>query len=166
MYFICDDQVKDATRDRHIGRRREPPKIVSVKTRFLLASLSALTLCAQSPVSVWDGVYTTGQADRGKSTYATECASCHGATLDGGGAAPPLAGADFKSSWNGMTAGDLFDKTQTTMPADQPGHLTRQQTADILAFLLASNGFPAGSKELPTDAAMLAKIHIEAAKPK
>lgn len=65
-----------------------------------------------------------------------------------------------------MTAGDLFDKTQTTMPADNPGHLTRDQTADILAFLFASNGFPAGSKEIPTDAAALATIHIEAARPK
>ena len=115
---------------------------------------------------MWDGVYTPGQADRGKALYAQNCASCHGATLDGGGAAPPLAGADFKTNWSGQTAGDLFEKTQTTMPADQPGKLSREQTTDILAFLLASNGFPAGSKELPTDAAALGMIHIEAVKPK
>lgn len=126
--------------------------------------LIAAALYAQQASSVWDGVYTQQQADRGKSLYAKECASCHGATLDGSGAAPPLAGADFKSDWNGHTAADLFDKTQTTMPADQPGHLTRDQTADILAFLLASNGFPAGSKELPTDAESLGKIQIDAAK--
>ena len=116
--------------------------------------------------SVWDGVYTPGQADRGKALYAQNCASCHGATLDGGGAAPPLAGADFKTNWSGQTAGDLFEKTQTTMPADKPGKLSPEQTADILAFLLASNAFPAGSEELPTDAVALATIRIEAAKPK
>jgi mono/diheme cytochrome c family protein len=134
--------------------------------KVTIAFLCVAAAAAQQSISVWDGVYTVQQADRGKALYGQQCSSCHGATLDGGGAAPPLAGADFKSNWNGQTAGDLFEKTQTTMPADQPGKLSREQTADILAFLLTSNGFPAGSKELPTDAALLAKIHIEAAKQK
>jgi S-disulfanyl-L-cysteine oxidoreductase SoxD len=121
---------------------------------------------AQQSASVWDGVYTAEQADRGKALYGKECGSCHGATLDGSGAAPALAGADFKSNWNGQSAGDLFDKIQTTMPADQPGKLSREQTSDILAFLLASNEFPAGQKPLPSDATALAKIKFEAAKPK
>ena len=86
--------------------------------------------------------------------YAKECASCHGAQLDGSGQAPPLAGADFKGDWNGQTADDVFEKMQTSMPADRPGQLTREQNADILAFLLSANGFPAGPKELPTDAAV------------
>lgn len=125
----------------------------------------AATVWAQT-ASVWDGVYTSAQADRGKSLYAQQCASCHGAGLDGSGAAPPLAGADFKSNWNGQTAGDLLDKMQTTMPADKPGQLSRARNADILAFLLASNDFPAGPKELPSDAAALARIRFVAAKPK
>jgi hypothetical protein len=58
------------------------------------------------------------------------------------------------------SADDLFEKIQTSMPGDQPGKLTRAQNADILAFLFASNGFPAGQKELPSDAAALAKIGI------
>jgi mono/diheme cytochrome c family protein len=124
------------------------------------------TIQAQQSASVWDGVYTPEQADRGKTLYSKECASCHGAGLDGSGTAPPLAGADFKGNWNGQTADDLFEKIQTSMPADQPGRLSREQNAGILAFLLASNGFPMGSKELPTDAAMLQKIRFEAAKPK
>jgi mono/diheme cytochrome c family protein len=133
--------------------------------RILLGLCSAM-LVAQTSASVWDGVYTTAQADRGKALYAKACAACHGSSLDGSGAAPPLAGADFKSDWNGQTVNDLFEKTQTTMPADQPGSLSKQQTADILAFLLASNEFPAGAKELPSDAAALGKIRFEAAKPK
>ncbi len=134
--------------------------------KVTIAFLCVAAAAAPQSRSVWDGVYTAQQADRGKALYGQQCSSCHGATLDGGGAAPPLAGADFKSNWKGQTVGDLFEKTQTTMPADQPGKLSREQTADILAFLLASNGFPAGSKELPTDATLLAKIHIEAAKQK
>lgn len=134
--------------------------------RFLaaLAFLMVAPLYAQKPASVWDGVYTEPQAARGKALYAKSCASCHGDALDGSGAAPPLSGSDFKSNWNGQTADDLLEKMQTTMPADQPGELSRQQNADILAFLFTSNGFPAGQKELPSDAAALAKIRFESAK--
>jgi mono/diheme cytochrome c family protein len=131
-----------------------------------LISLLTMALYAQPAASVWDGVYTQGQADGGKALYAQHCASCHGAKLDGSGTAPPLEGADFKGNWNGQTADDLFEKIQTSMPADQPGSLSREQNADILAFLFMSNAFPAGSKELPADAAVLAKIRFEAAQGK
>jgi mono/diheme cytochrome c family protein len=118
-------------------------------------------LYAQQAASVWDGVYTQEQASRGKTLYSKQCASCHGDALDGSGQAPPLAGPDFKGNWNGQTADDLFEKMQSSMPADQPGKLSRQENADILAFVLGFNGFPAGSKELPTDAAALQKIRFE-----
>jgi mono/diheme cytochrome c family protein len=121
---------------------------------------------AQQPASVWDGVYTQAQADRGKAQYSKDCSSCHGAALDGTGQAPPLSGADFKGNWNGQTADDLFEKIQATMPADQPGRLTRAQNVDILAFLFSSNGFPAGPNDLPSDAAALGKIRFEAARGK
>ena len=117
-------------------------------------------LYAQQPASVWDGVFSAAQADRGKALYGKECASCHGKDLSGTGQAPPLEGADFTGDWKGQTADDLFEKIQTSMPADQPGRLSRAQNADILAFLFASNGYPAGPNELPSDAAELAKIHI------
>jgi len=130
-----------------------------------LLALLANGLYAQQS-SVWDGVYTPDQANRGKDAYNKACASCHGVALDGSGAVPPLSGPDFKSDWNGQTADDLFEKMQTSMPADRPGQLSREQNADILAFLLSSNGFPAGQKELPTDAAALQKIRFESAKPK
>jgi mono/diheme cytochrome c family protein len=121
---------------------------------------------AQQSASVWDGVYTHEQADRGKALYSKECASCHGAALDGNGTAPSLAGSDFTGNWNGQTADDLFEKMQTSMPADEPGRLSREQNADILAFLFLSNGFPTGSKELPAEAAALQQIRFEAAKTK
>jgi mono/diheme cytochrome c family protein len=119
---------------------------------------------AQQSGTVWDGVYTPGQTDRGKALYAKQCSSCHGANLNGGGTAPPLTGADFKGNWNGQSMDDLFEKVQATMPADQPGQLTREQNADILAFVLSSNQFPAGQKELPTEADALQKIRFDAAK--
>jgi S-disulfanyl-L-cysteine oxidoreductase SoxD len=127
--------------------------------------MAALRIRAQQPASVWDGVYTQAQADKGKADYADNCASCHGQMLEGGGANPALAGDAFKGDYDGQTLDDLFEKIQATMPADHPGDLTRDQNALILSFILSANQFPAGTQDLPTDAAALAKIHFVAAKP-
>ena len=123
-------------------------------------------LWAQEPVSVWDGIYSAEQARKGEALYRQECASCHGEKLEGRGQAPPLTGGDFTMDWNGMTVGDLFEKMQTSMPADQPGHLSREQNATLLAFILDANKFPAGAAELPTDGERLRQIRFEAAKGK
>src|SRR5579863_8828464 len=64
--------------------------------KILLAVAFALGFAgAQSPASVWDGVYSEGQAGRGAALYQTTCASCHGDKLQGKGQTPALAGADF-----------------------------------------------------------------------
>ena len=115
--------------------------------------------------SVWDGVYTDDQAKRGEALYGRECASCHGAMLTGGEAAPPLTGGAFLSNWNGLTMGDLFERTRTTMPLTKPGKLPRDTIADILAYILSANKFPAGSTELPKRTEMLKQIRIDATKP-
>jgi len=121
---------------------------------------------AQAPASVWDGIYSGEQARRGEGLYRQECASCHGEKLEGRGQAPPLVGADFLMAWNGMTVGDLFEKMQTSMPADQPGHLSREQNGMLLAFILNANKFPAGAAELSTDGERLRQIRFDAAKQK
>ncbi len=81
--------------------------------------------------------------------------------MEGQGQAPGLSGDDFLGAWKGMTLGDLFDTMQTTMPADRPGQLSKPQNADILAFVLKSNRYPAGPKELPGDSEALKKIAID-----
>jgi mono/diheme cytochrome c family protein len=133
----------------------------------LLAALFAAR--AQEPSapsrSVWDGVYTEEQAKRGEPIYAKECASCHGVELMGGESAPPLAGGAFLANWNGLTLGDLFDRIKKTMPQAAPGKLTRQQNADVLAFLLSRNKFPAGKTELYKQPEMLKEIRFESEKP-
>jgi quinoprotein glucose dehydrogenase len=127
-------------------------------------SLGLALLWAQSR-SVWDGVYTVEQAGRGQGLYFSACASCHGTALSGGESAPPLAGGDFLSNWNGLTVGDLFERIRTTMPADRPGRLSREQNADILAFLLSMNQFPAGQAELERQTEALKQIRLEATRP-
>jgi mono/diheme cytochrome c family protein len=115
--------------------------------------------------SVWDGVYTDEQAEHGHSIYHDQCAFCHGDTLDGGEEAPPLAGAQFLSNWNGLTVGDLFERIRKSMPQSNPGKLTREQAADVIAYVFSFNKFPGGKVELPPDAELLKQIRIEATKP-
>src|SRR5262249_53111171 len=113
----------------------------------------------------WDGIYTAEQAARGKAFYAEKCGSCHGTDLTGGESAPALMGGDFTSNWNGLTVGDLFERIRTTMPANAPGRLPRDQIADILAFMLNVNEFPAGKTELDRQTEVLKQIRFETVKP-
>ena len=134
------------------------------------------SVLGQSPSSVWDGVYTLGQAQRGRTLYNEHCAGCHGENLDGdpqtdrarklNRAFPPLSGDGFKGKWNGRTLSDLFDKVVKTMPWDEPGIIGRKEKADILAYLLKFNQFPEGAGELPADSDALADIKFHAVKPK
>jgi mono/diheme cytochrome c family protein len=135
-------------------------------SRSLLLAVAAGIICAQSPDrSVWDGVYTAEQAKRGQALYANNCASCHGSALGGGESAPPLSGGEFFANWNGLTMGDLFDRIRRSMPADRPGKLTREQNADVLAFMLSVNQFPVGKTELEHQSEVLKQIRFESEKP-
>jgi mono/diheme cytochrome c family protein len=128
-----------------------------------LGAVAMGLIWAQASASVWDGIYTIEQARKGEALYGQECVSCHGGKLEGRGQAPPLTGGDFMMDWNGMTVDDLFEKMQTSMPADQPGHLSREQNATLLAFILSANKFPAGAADLSTDGERLRQIRFEAA---
>jgi len=113
---------------------------------------------------VLDGIYTDAQAARGAAAYGQYCAACHGASLGGLGEAPALSGAQFISDFNGLTVGDLFDRIRTTMPLNNPAALSRDQYADILSFILKSNGYPAGQRDLNRRSEFLNTIRFEAPK--
>jgi len=139
-----------------------------------IAGLAAIVafvcaLRAQEPPSsgrsVWDGVYTEEQAKRGEALYEKQCSACHGDKLAGRESAPPLTGGAFLSNWNGLPLSDLFERVRRTMPQNAPGKLSRQQNADILAYVLSFNKFPAGKIELYRQSEMLKEILFEAAKP-
>src|SRR5215471_3130578 len=75
--------------------------------------------------SVWSGVYTEAQAERGKQEYQKTCIRCHAANLDGvqdanllGDFAPrfSLRGADFMERWREDTGASLFTFIKTGMP--------------------------------------------------
>ncbi|NNC63628.1 MAG: hypothetical protein HKN84_02485, partial [Gammaproteobacteria bacterium] len=99
------------------------------------------------------GFFTAGQASRGERRFNQLCADCHRTV-------------EITRSWFSgavhSTAGDLFTVMSMTMPDSNPGGLSLDQYADILAFLLRLNNYPAGEEELPADPAMLANVPIPA----
>ena len=119
--------------------------------------LAAVLVAAQVKTTT-DSVYTAAQAKRGETVYGASCSSCHAPDLSGSGQAPSLTGNEFNEAWNGQTLADLFDRVQTTMPADAPGTLKPAETADVIAFMLSKDSFPAGDVELPADAVALKEI--------
>ena len=53
-------------------------------------------------------------------------------------------------------------RVQTTMPLTAPGSLTPQQTADVIAYVLSFNKFPAGATELGSDVTTLKAVPLGA----
>jgi len=115
---------------------------------LFLASATASLVTAQTSTprrTVWDGVYTEAQAARGTMAFGQSCAGCH--ALAGEGKAP-LAGEPFWKSFAQKTVGDLLEFVSTNMPNGTPGSLSESTYAYIVALILKSNGFPAGTTEL------------------
>ncbi len=104
--------------------------------------------------------FSVAQADSGETTYAANCAGCHGPALAGTSFAPALTGADFKAKWFGKPLSELFSFVSTEMPQDRPGAFDAPTYAGLVAFLLKSNGVAAGSSDLPTDAAAQAAMAL------
>ena len=110
-------------------------------------------------------VYTEEQATSGSAAYAKHCSECHLDDLAGDGFAPALKGPEFMNNWNTLSVGDLFERIRISMPPSNPNAVTSKEKIDIIAHLLKSSGFPAGTTELPSQADGLKAIKIEATKP-
>ena len=130
-----------------------------------IAGIGSAVRAQESTRSVWDGVYTEAQAKRGEAVYGQNCAACHGVALEGIETAGPLTGARFTANWNGVTVGDMFDRIRVSMPHDRPGTLSRQQTADVVAYVFSFNRLPAGKIELARQTELLKQIKFDATRP-
>ena len=106
-----------------------------------------------SAKSVKAGVYSAAQADRGQAVFRSKCASCH---------APNRFTDDvFYTSFAGKPLWEMFDVISDSMPEDNPGSLKKEEYADVIAYLLKLNKFPAGEAELPIDKDALSAILME-----
>lgn len=112
--------------------------------------------------SVRDGVYTAGQAERGRAVYVAQCEACHRADLRGEQMTPSLVGVSFAFRWNEKTLNDYLAGMRATMPQSAPGGLSDAAYVDVLAYILAENGYPTGDAVLVADADVLKGIRIEA----
>jgi hypothetical protein len=108
---------------------------------------------------VWDGVFTTAQADRGKQSVA-RCQGCHGPELAGTDRAPALKGNGFLANWEDGSVNRLFLKVRDTMPPMNVDSLSPETKLDIVAFLLRENGFPTGGSDLALNADALDGLQI------
>jgi hypothetical protein len=62
---------------------------------------------------------------------------------------PPLAGEAFDAVWAGRSVRALFDSA-TTMPPANPGSLSDDTYANLVAYVLQVNGYAAGETPLTT----------------
>jgi cytochrome c len=132
---------------------------------------AVLTPAAQAPKTVWSGIYSEAQAQRGQQAYQVQCAYCHQPDLSGGffdngtGRAPALAGpkafdSSFLDRWRDQTVGEFIATIAATMPQTKPASLPVQTYIDIAAFVMSKNGIPAGAADLPADVPTLQEIAI------
>ena len=127
---------------------------------MLRIAAAAVVLFALQQLTVWDGVYTREQAERGEKLYADRCARCHGDALQGVESAPALVGPAFYANWDGETLDALFERMRTSMPQDRPGRSRAPENADILAYMLRAGGYPAGKLTLDAQGGALTRIKV------
>lgn len=122
----------------------------------LVSGLDGAAQGKPAPGTVWDGVFTTAQAERGRGFYAEHCASCHGANLEGA-ENRALRGERFWVSWQEASVDELLSQISTNMPFSEDGSLKGTLGADtyndIVAHILQGNGFPPGAGELTASSA-------------
>lgn len=108
----------------------------------LIAAILTGLVVQEARRSTADGIYSADQAERGRGRYDSTCQGCHAADL-GGGVGSALKGDKFKSDWSGLPLARLFERIRTMPP--NTGTLQPEDAAvELLAHVLAVNGFPPG----------------------
>jgi len=141
---------------------------VYVLVAMLVAAVSSL---AEEPAvperSVWEGVYSQAQAQRGAEIFIQACITCHSnkpGEAAGHGPAPSLIGEDFTFRWTDSSIADIFDTIRQTMPEAAPNSLSAAEYAAVTAYILQLNGYPSGVDEIdPAQREALQLIYIEEA---
>ena len=131
---------------------------VGIPGFFLLTALSTLADTSPSPSP---GVTLPGDPAKGATLYAQNCATCHGANLEGGigavlnpidklpGVADALDPAALISIITGGRQPQPGDPKQTAMPPKGGNDkLTDQDVKDLAAYIIQQNSLPPGSAPL------------------
>jgi len=97
-------------------------------------------------------LFTTSEAAQGQIVFEQHCASCHGEDLRGK-IGPALIGPSLGSASDHTTVSIMFNVIAFEMPAGAPASLTKQNYADVMAYILQRNGYPADEHPLTYTAA-------------
>ena len=89
--------------------------------------------------STSDGVYTAAQATKGQALYAQACETCHQPAK--------FTGAEWTRAYVGRPLAEV-NGAMAEMPADNPGSLTPDDVASLIAYFLQMNSYPAGQASL------------------
>lgn len=136
-------------------------KAVTICSLLLLLGIPVTHAQQAGAKSTASGVFTAEQAKNGERAFQAKCATCHGADLHSTDAeAPDLTEGAFKFGWQGKTIADRFEQIRSTMPAGNARSLDDQTYLDIVAYILAFNGIPAGDQKLEPDVPALENITI------
>lgn len=128
--------------------------VFAVSSRAAAQPQEPVSTAAPEERSILDGVYTARQARRGERWFVQVCEQCHRMR--------DFRSAQFHERWAGQSVGDLLQFMQYTMPPENPGALSTDRYADVLAFFLAANDYPAGEEEIPADAASVMDMRMVA----
>src|SRR4029450_6295340 len=114
------------------------------KLLFLLAAAALPAGAARADGTGW---FTPDQINTGRWAYEQRCATCHGVDLEGAGA-PALRGSAFNAQWNGKTLQQFYLYVHGQMPLGAAGTLKGQDYVNVVAYILARSGLPAGTQKL------------------
>jgi S-disulfanyl-L-cysteine oxidoreductase SoxD len=111
--------------------------------------------------TTWDGVFSEAQAERGQALFVDNCSECHGLELQGGDH-KPLKGDRFWTDWQETTVDYLLRRISRNMPYSDDGSLAgtlgMPVYLDIVAHILKTNGFPAGTSDLTAESSVGVQI--------
>jgi polar amino acid transport system substrate-binding protein len=115
-----------------------------------LVSTSAVAPDAAGQKTTNDGVYTKAQADGAKALYAKVCLDCHPFTVAEKKKPKdiPLGEEPFFEEWEGRKVRELISIIALTMPNDGSAVIDEREAADLVAYILQRNGYPAGDAPL------------------
>lgn len=125
-----------------VGERMQRPVL---RLAVLCSVIAASTTAAEGQASATahpdsGGFYSAEQAERGRESFRRTCRECHTTS--------EFRGSDFESQWKRQNAWSLFNQISWNMPEAAPGSLTDQTYADIVAYILLLNKYPAGGEDL------------------
>ena len=116
---------------------------MSLKVGYFRLALFVFLLLPHSaaraePLSLVSGIYSEAQAESGAVLYDTHCAHCH----------LPSFYTNIDATWNDMSVLDFYYKVSGSMPADNPRALSQAQYLNLVAWVLAINGYPSGNTSM------------------